>query len=78
MSDIEFMDGANCASVDPDLFFPEVGRSVRQPISVCTNCDVIAQCLEYAQNRVIDYGVWGGLDPLGRRKLRIAARDTAA
>lgn len=37
---------------------------------VCARCVVIAQCLDYAIETNQEYGVWGGLDPVERRKVR--------
>lgn len=36
---------ANCAGVDPNLFFPGPGDHARYAITVCAGCAVRAQCL---------------------------------
>lgn len=46
--------------------------------AVCAGCPVRSDCLEYALDMVANvddqYGVWGGLDPAERRKLRSKRR----
>lgn len=54
----------------PDLWFPELSRSVPAAERRCEGCPVIAACLEYAIAHSIDYGVWGGMG----EKRRIALR----
>ena len=61
---------ANCLGVDPDLFFPERGASTREAKSVCSNCEVRVDCLEYALVNGEKFGIWGGLSERERRRLR--------
>lgn len=61
---------ANCLGVDPDLFFPERGASTREAKSVCSGCEVKADCLEYALSNGEKFGIWGGLSERERRRLR--------
>lgn len=61
---------ALCAQTDPEAFFPEKGGSTREAKSVCTTCDVRAECLEYALLNDERFGIWGGLSERERRKLR--------
>lgn len=65
-------ENAACRSVDPELFFVEIGNSVKaaQAKSVCRGCPVKAQCLEYAVNWRIPFGIWGGANPKERMQLR--------
>lgn len=72
---------ANCLGVDPDLFFPERGASTREAKSVCSGCEVKADCLEYALTNGEKFGIWGGLSERERRRLRrqrALARKAAA
>jgi WhiB family redox-sensing transcriptional regulator len=64
------MDAANCATSDPDAFFPEQGGDVYAPKRVCAACDVRAQCLQYALDHGERFGVWGGLTANERTRLR--------
>jgi len=71
------MDDALCAQTDPELFFPEPGDNGQKGIAakkVCGNCDVQAQCLEYAMRRNEEWGIWGGTNALDRRRMRRAAK----
>jgi len=62
-----------CAQIDPELFFPEKGGSVRDAKAVCAGCPVRAQCLEHALAHDERFGVWGGLSEPERRRLKTAA-----
>jgi WhiB family redox-sensing transcriptional regulator len=59
---------ALCAQTDPELFFPEKGGSTVAPKQVCQSCDVRAECLEYALEHGIGFGIWGGMSEQQRRK----------
>ncbi len=61
---------ANCAGVDPDLFFPERGASTKEAKSVCRACLVKAECLEYAIRHGEKFGIWGGMSERERRRIR--------
>lgn len=70
-----WMDDAACATVATDEFFPDRGdnRAANQARLICSTCPVIAECLAYAQQVEFEYGIFGGLAPLDRRKLRSTA-----
>lgn len=56
----------------PDAFFPEVGDAGSDSLwakKMCSECPVLAQCADYAI-KWEDHGVWGGLSPRQRQKLR--------
>lgn len=66
---------ASCLDEDPDLFFPvgERGQSLLQleeARAVCESCAVKSECLQLAMDLESDHGVWGGLGPDERRRLR--------
>lgn len=69
---------AACEGEELDLFFP-VGVAgpamwqISQAKAICSECPVIAQCLDYALRTGQDHGIWGGLTAEERRDLR--ARD---
>lgn len=60
------MEKARCREVDPDLFFPEhaganaVHAVYRKAVSICKNCEVRANCYQYAYDNDIQYGIWAG------------------
>ena len=81
----QWRDHALCRDTDPDLFFP-VGTTgqalvtIDQAKSVCLQCTVTQECLDYALDTNQDSGVWGGLSEEERRAIRrqrAAARRAA-
>ena len=68
---LKWQDYALCAEVGPDLFLPEDGASAGPAKSICAECPVIAQCLELGMK--VSDGIFGGLTPKERRRLRKAA-----
>lgn len=65
-----WMDDARCTDLDPDMFFPERGGSVREVLEVCSLCAVKANCLAYALDNDFKDGVWGGMTVQGRSALK--------
>lgn len=61
---------ALCSQTDPEAFFPEKGGSTRDAKKICTQCEVKAECLEYALSNDERFGIWGGLSERERRRLR--------
>jgi len=61
---------ALCAQTDPDAFFPDKGGSTRAAKQICGECDVRAQCLEWALAHDERFGIWGGASERERRKMR--------
>ncbi len=82
LTSMEWMDRAACIGMDPQMFFPpgEVkGAGVyRQARSVCYDCPVINDCLEYALREFPrqddDHGMWGGTTPRERRRIHRTRR----
>jgi WhiB family transcriptional regulator, redox-sensing transcriptional regulator len=81
----EWQDRGLCAETDPAAFFPEPGETAEAAKRVCRSCEVRAQCLAFAVDNGISYGVYGGMDERERRALgpqhydfRPAAREIAA
>ena len=67
---MSWQDLANCRGADPDLFFPERGASTRTAKSICRECSVQDDCLEFAIVSSEKFGIWGGLSERERRKIR--------
>ncbi|WP_394329365.1 WhiB family transcriptional regulator [Nocardiopsis sp. CNR-923] len=61
--------------MDPDVWFPPQGGSVRAAKRVCRVCPVRINCLAEAMQRGELYGVWGGASEDERRQFRTARRD---
>jgi WhiB family transcriptional regulator, redox-sensing transcriptional regulator len=66
--DDAWFDRAACAGVGWDTFFdaPELETAME----LCRSCDVRLDCLRFAIEAELDTGVWGGLTPEGRRRVR--------
>jgi WhiB family transcriptional regulator, redox-sensing transcriptional regulator len=65
----EWQDRAACAGNDVDLFVSEsTGSHYRYARTVCADCPVKAECLDYGLHE--EYGMWGGLGPRQRRRVR--------
>lgn len=69
-ADVEELEGALCAEVDPELWFPEEGGSPEAARAICARCPVQEACLQQALRNREPYGVWGGLTPRERQNLR--------
>ncbi len=65
---------AVCRDRDPDVFFPATPEGEREAIRVCQGCPVQADCLEFAIEARIRFGVWGGTTEKQRHRLQ---RQTA-
>jgi WhiB family redox-sensing transcriptional regulator len=71
---------STCRDTDPELFFPvgTTGQALLQIAkakSVCCQCPVTTECLEFALETNQDTGIWGGTSEEERRQIR---RDAAA
>lgn len=73
VDDQPWAEDALCAQTDPEAFFPEKGGSTRDAKTVCADCLVQAQCLDYALDHDVRFGIWGGLSERERRRLKKAA-----
>lgn len=65
--------------MDPETFFPHVDDDrgshlhadrIAAVATICASCPVTAECLEYAVANRIEHGIWGGVGPSARRKLK--------
>jgi hypothetical protein len=65
-----WMDRALCAQTDPQLFFPESSANPNEAKRICSSCPVQTECLTYAIEQNDPNGVWGGLGPRERKRLR--------
>ena len=68
--ELAWQDLANCRGADPDLFFPERGASTRTAKSICRQCSVQGDCLEFAIVSSEKFGIWGGMSERERRRIR--------
>lgn len=68
---------AECLDSDPSVFFPEPGAAQKPAFAVCGRCPVRQECLEYAVDNGLWDGIWGGLNPGGRKRWARQRRLTA-
>ncbi len=62
---------AKCAEVeDKDMFFPDNRKQeaerLHQLKAICASCIHAKECLEYALEKQIPHGIWGGSTPADR------------
>lgn len=87
VSEMPWKADAACRGMDPDLFHPQTGWSehaeahgpvvlgqVEAAKAVCSTCPVRQECLDYALAAGETEGVWGGLDPRERYRMRRGRR----
>jgi WhiB family redox-sensing transcriptional regulator len=79
-ADYTWRTAATCRDTDPELFFPvgTTGQALLQIAkakSVCCECPVNVECLEFALETNQDTGIWGGTSEEERRQMR---REAAA
>jgi WhiB family redox-sensing transcriptional regulator len=78
--DFIFEEMPNCASADPELFFPQEneiypGKIISKYIDIaaakriCSDCPIKLQCLEYGLKNA-EIGIWGGMTESQRETLR--------
>lgn len=66
---------AQCATMDDkDFFFPKSGKQEAERLpqlrAICASCIHEKECLEYATEKQIDYGFWGGKSAAERNQAR--------
>lgn len=61
---------AACLGCDSDLFFVESRGNYRDGKAVCSGCPVTVECLDWALVNRIGCGLYGGLSPAERGRLR--------
>lgn len=75
VDDRAWMTDAACCGKPTELFFPSRGeRDWMDGKELCAGCSVRAECLDYAVDNGIMFGVWGGLSEGERRRLRVGQR----
>lgn len=70
-----FMKDAACREHPETVFFIDRGGDTRPAKAVCAGCLVRAECLAYALEEHIAFGIWGGMSERERRRLRGGRRS---
>ena len=68
-----------CQTTDPEIFFPdkdEANGLYNMAKQLCYQCPVQKMCLDYAMKTGQEFGVWGGLTVMERRRLRTGQKIT--
>jgi WhiB family redox-sensing transcriptional regulator len=79
LKDFAWMDEAACRNMKDVNFFPEEAFNSEAPkaVAVCRRCPVREDCLEFAVENHIQYGIWGGLSyPQRKRYLRNGRKES--
>ncbi len=64
----EWASKAACRNIDPDTLFVQ-GAAQNRVKAICLGCEVRTECLSYALDNRIEFGVWGGMTERERRAL---------
>lgn len=72
----DWQNDAACAGTDSDMFFPSThgGQVSKHAKQLCASCPVWRECLAYAKASPTSWqwGYWGGLGEVERRRLTLA------
>ena len=63
-----FFKDALCKGMDTEFFFPLKG-AIAEPKKICAKCPVQMECLVYATENRIEFGLWGGVSQRQRVRL---------
>lgn len=74
--ELVWQDQAACRGANPDLFFPERGASTRKAKSICRECAVREECLDFAIDHSEKFGIWGAKSERERRHIKAVRRAT--
>ncbi len=66
--DSRWFERAACAGVGWETFFD--APRPEPALELCRSCEVRGDCLRFAVGAGLDSGVWGGLTPERRRRIR--------
>ena len=78
--DLPRFDEAKCAEIeDKDFFFPDArtqeAERLPQLKAICASCIHSKECLEYALEKQITYGIWGGSSPAERDAVTVKDKN---
>jgi WhiB family redox-sensing transcriptional regulator len=59
---------ASCSEDQHDLFFSQAKGKMDRAIQICNSCSVKGECLKFAIDEKVEFGIFGGLTPQERKK----------
>jgi WhiB family redox-sensing transcriptional regulator len=60
---------AACTEEQQDLFFSLSKSKMDRAISICNGCSVSGECLKFAIDENVEFGIFGGKTPEERKRL---------
>lgn len=69
----DWMELASCKGQDPEQFFPRSATQSAAARRICSTCPVQVDCMQYAIENDIDFGIWGGEAHTARETVAQAA-----
>ena len=75
--DTEWVDNALCKGEPSSTFFfdEKIRDGSKRAKEMCSRCPVTWECLQYAMDAPIEFGIWGGLTANERWHLRRRMRN---
>lgn len=59
---------ASCSEDQHDLFFSQAKSKMDRAIQICGSCSVKGECLKFAIDEKVEFGIYGGKTPQERKK----------
>lgn len=75
---LDWQEAAKCKGRNSEIFYPQRGVPTASAKSLCKDCRVKQECLEYAIVHDERFGIWGGLSERERKKVIRERRRMAA
>lgn len=65
----EWEKDAVCATVDPELWFPDAANEWSPALKICNGCPVQRECLKESFDARMEFGIWAGVGAKRRLSL---------
>lgn len=56
--------------LEPDMWFDQTARGQREAVELCHECPLILRCAATALENNEEFGVWGGMTPEHRKRMK--------
>ena len=80
-NDFSWQDKSACRGANTDMFFLEEDqkkinhKKLEAAREICASCLVSKECLDFALDNYIHFGIWAGTTPLQRKAMRRERRS---